>query len=300
MASLERQMTPRSDYEIVPVDGGSTDKTQDLLESHRPAGPFRPIYQGSNKGIGAARNDGIAAAAGDILLFIDGDMEAVPGWVESHLASYEHDKCIGVTGQVRYPLGDGDPFVRYLNRPRRGAKKYAAGDEVRRREFLFWNASMRKKVLTAVGGFDEQIKSWGGEEMELAYKVKKLNRGVLTYNPQAVTYHHSNRGLSETCAKLQAFGEQVVPYLVKKHPELREELGVPLVEAAGKGHEPFHLIAKRQLVRIGLTAAFFRTAERLYQHLPGPLAFPLIKYLLGASVLIGYRQALRQGGVKGR
>ena len=183
----------------------------------------------SNKGVAAARNSGIKEANGDILLFINANMEAAPGWVEAHLASHDSKEYIGVTGPVHYSVASGNVFFRYLNRPRRGAKKFAAGDKVTHREFLFWNASIQRDAITAVGGFDERIGSLGGEEMELIYRVENLQLGALIYNPQAVAYRNSAANLLEVCTKLDTFGEKVIPYLVTKHPGLREELGVPLV-----------------------------------------------------------------------
>lgn len=56
--------------EIIAVDDGSTDKTQEILESFGAS--IRVIHQ-PNQGLGAARNTGIRAATGTYLSFLDHD-----------------------------------------------------------------------------------------------------------------------------------------------------------------------------------------------------------------------------------
>jgi glycosyltransferase involved in cell wall biosynthesis len=70
--------------EIVVVDDGSTDATPATLEQCGAAAgdlPFRVLRHPSNRGIGAARNTGIAAAGGEWIAFTDDDCEAAPDWI---------------------------------------------------------------------------------------------------------------------------------------------------------------------------------------------------------------------------
>ena len=59
-----------SPSEIIVVDDGSTDSTRSLLQGSYPG--IKVITQ-ANKGVSAARNAGIRAAAGDWLAFLDSD-----------------------------------------------------------------------------------------------------------------------------------------------------------------------------------------------------------------------------------
>lgn len=71
------------DYEIILVDDGSTDGESgslcDILASEHP-GLIRVIHQ-ENKGLGGARNTGIANSKGEYLFFPDSDDTVVPGTV---------------------------------------------------------------------------------------------------------------------------------------------------------------------------------------------------------------------------
>lgn len=59
-----------ADREVVVVNDGSTDRTQEIIDSF--GGYLRSIYQ-PNQGLGAGRNTGIDAASGDYLAFLDHD-----------------------------------------------------------------------------------------------------------------------------------------------------------------------------------------------------------------------------------
>lgn len=62
-----------TDWEAVVIDDGSTDSTGRIAEEWgRKDSRFRVIHQ-ANQGLSVARNEGIKAAQGDYVLFLDGD-----------------------------------------------------------------------------------------------------------------------------------------------------------------------------------------------------------------------------------
>ncbi|WOX56223.1 glycosyltransferase [Methanoculleus palmolei] len=97
LESLVAQSIPRGTYEIIVVDGGSSDRTREYA---KPVAD-RVISQ-KRAGIGGARGDGAEAANGDILVFTDADTRHPPAWLETIqevLTVGGYDVC---TGPVRF------------------------------------------------------------------------------------------------------------------------------------------------------------------------------------------------------
>src|SRR5439155_25515228 len=81
VSALERQDC--RDFEVVVVVDGSTDGTATALRSLSPTFPLTVVEQ-DNLGAAQARNVGAARAAGDILVFLDDDMEADASLLREH------------------------------------------------------------------------------------------------------------------------------------------------------------------------------------------------------------------------
>ncbi len=84
-------------FEIVVVDDGSTDGTFEWLEERATARPVRRLRQ-QNRGPAAARNRGVAAAAGAIVAFLGDDTVPEPGWLAAHWAVHQREPGRGPAG----------------------------------------------------------------------------------------------------------------------------------------------------------------------------------------------------------
>lgn len=96
LRSLGNQSIKRDSYEIIVVDGGSSDSTISIAETYSD----NVIIQ-SSPGIGGARRDGATLAAGDFLAFTDADTIVPPNWleiIERNLKKYDAS-----TGPILFP-----------------------------------------------------------------------------------------------------------------------------------------------------------------------------------------------------
>jgi glycosyltransferase involved in cell wall biosynthesis len=159
--------------EIIVVDDGSTDQTPDRLAAygHR----IRTIAQG-NAGPSSARNRGIAAAAGEIVAFLDSD----DYWLPSKLARQvellqragDSVPCCLCNCTIVYRDGSrSSSFKVAATTPNRPAGLWLNPAEVLSTRFLLFNqaVAIRRAALDRAGHFDESLLF--AEDYELALRL---------------------------------------------------------------------------------------------------------------------------------
>ncbi len=143
-----------------------------------------------DRGFGFARNTGVEAAHGELLLFIDDDCEAESGWAERLLDPLLNDETIlGVAGAVMVKdCGAVGYAENILGFPGGGLRyRHAAGGRVVPTRYLSTcNCAYRRRAVQQAGGFLDDARR-GGEDFLLAERVSAL--GPCVYAPDAVVYH---------------------------------------------------------------------------------------------------------------
>lgn len=159
LASLASQDLDRP-FEIVVVDDASSDATPDVVAR---AG-VRSLRHDPPRGANAARNAGIAAAEGALVVLIDDDVETPPGWLRALVAAAErHPDADAIGGPIRARL-EG-PAPRSCGRELPPITTLDLGPDDRETE-LVWSANMllRRTAVARIGGFDEALPTGGDEE----------------------------------------------------------------------------------------------------------------------------------------
>ncbi|MFB1490577.1 MULTISPECIES: glycosyltransferase family 2 protein [unclassified Thiocapsa] len=98
LRSLEVQILPRERFEVVVVDNGSTDGTADVITAHAIDLPnLRAVFE-PEPGLHAGRHRGLREARGDVLVFIDDDVEATPTWLTAIAECFADTQVVMVGG----------------------------------------------------------------------------------------------------------------------------------------------------------------------------------------------------------
>ncbi len=86
-------------YEIIIVDGESTDTTRDIIEDYANKHTRPQIKLYVKKGyIGVGRNEAVKHAKGEFIAITDGDMVVSREWIKELLKGFEDETIVGVGG----------------------------------------------------------------------------------------------------------------------------------------------------------------------------------------------------------
>jgi len=224
LTGIERQYGRGTEFEVVIAVDGSTDGTDEMLAGLRTAFPLRVVSHGHG-GAAAARNAAIAAASGDVLLFVDDDVIPQDGLLERHLRVHSQDPLAAVAGRMAPPPDHALPV--WLAWEAAVIERHYARIEAGLvapswREFWTSNASVRREHALAVGGFDKRFKR--EEDVDFGYRLSTL--GLRFYFlPDAVIHHIPDKTLEFWLHQLRERGhDQLI------HREVRAPSQFSLVE----------------------------------------------------------------------
>jgi hypothetical protein len=203
-------------FEVIVVDNGSSDGTQDILKDYSDTKPnFEAIYLTKNYGTTVPRNLAIKKSKGDLILILDSDTEIKEGAVEELIKTLKEDECAGIVAP-RLLCGDDSvqpsckkfpiltiKIFKYL--PLRkvnvlGEKMELYTPQTYSKDFndvipvdycisACW--LVRRAALDKVGLFDENI-FYAPEDVDLCLRMWLKGFKVL-YDPKAEVVHHTQR-----------------------------------------------------------------------------------------------------------
>lgn len=184
--SLLKQNYSKKNYEIIIVDDGSSDNTQDTILKFKQV---RLIKQ-NHKGPATARNLGATNAKGAILLFTDADCVLDKNWIKEMVKPFTNPEIIGVSGTYK-TLNNDNFMARFI-----GYEIEERHERMKRQKFIdfigTFSAAYRKKIFLKFGGFDTRFKTSSGEDPELSYRIDKAGLKMV-FQPKAIVFHpHPN------------------------------------------------------------------------------------------------------------
>jgi glycosyltransferase involved in cell wall biosynthesis len=147
-------------YEVIVVDDGSRDSTQDVIRRHG----VRSLLHDPARGPNAARNEGARIAEADLVALVDDDVFAPRDWLRELVdGARRHPGADAYGGPIRARL-EG-PAPRSCGRELPPVTTLDLGAEDREAD-LVWSANMllRRRALERAGEFDESLPTGGDEE----------------------------------------------------------------------------------------------------------------------------------------
>ncbi len=223
-AALAPTGWPDGAFQLVVVDDGSPDDTGEVLKAleKRFQGLLTVVRQ-ANGGLAAARNAGIEAARGEILLFSDDDMvPASPDLLARHLEAQAASPGAWVSHLQVPDEYAVTPFQAYWRRRlHAGSDRLADGADLGFGGFWFASLSLPRRLL-GERRFSEAFRGYGWEEHELGYRLH-LSGVRARFLRGAVLEHHDAVELSTSLEKHRAMGRAAWTFS-RLHPGARVAL----------------------------------------------------------------------------
>lgn len=234
LRSLLDQTAEPSSYEVVVVDDGSTDDTPDLVAQLAATTPVAVVYvRQANSGRARARNAGVRAAHGELIIFLDSDMVVTREFVAAHIKAHDRPNLV-VNGPVINTANHADPT----------SEPFKITD-MSRAFFATGNVSIERAKLLQAGLFDEDFVEYGWEDLELGHRLRDLGLTAVRV-PDARSYHFQHQltyaGIPGLIRKEKERGHMAVLFY-RKHPNRRTRM-VTLISPVFFGLDrlltPFH------------------------------------------------------------
>jgi len=244
-------------WEIVVVNNDGSEATDRAASKHQDTLPI-VLVQEPVTGLSRARNRGLQAARGKLLVFTDDDVTVSAGFLDAYWEGFTTNPECFLGGPIRSRFEGPVPDPAILRFAPASVKGQDFGPDRRVLEhgvhFIGPNWACPRALLDKVGGFDESKGLNGagpvrvGEETDLMRRLRAADANGV-YLPDAVLDHHVPREKNRRAATAQR--AEAAAY--DGHIDPLSETPVPMV----LGYERWRL---RNLVEVGLITVWRRIA----------------------------------------
>jgi GT2 family glycosyltransferase len=199
------------DYEIILVDDGSTDHTQQIC---RRFPNVHYIRHEKNLGLSVARNTGIAAATGEIVAFTDSDCRADEDWLYYLIGDLMNSEFTGIGGHNLLPPEDSWIAAAVMVSP--GGPAHVMLTDRLAEHIPGCNMAFYKWALEEIGGFDPIFRK-AGDDVDVCWRLQQQGY-KLGFSPAGFVWHYRRATVRDYLKQQYGYGE-AESLLVRRHPE---------------------------------------------------------------------------------
>ena len=229
LSALEAQTASHKEFEVIVIDDGSSDGTEEFMREHKATFRLQWLRQ-KNSGTGTARRHGVEHATGEYLLLMNDDTIFDPAVIEEHLKAqklYSAQKW-AVLGNFEYPKEARKRALTHffcINSFMFPQVDMEEGCPYGYSHFITCNLSIRREAVLQVGSFDGTYML--SEDTEMGIKLFEQGYSVV-YHPAAHAWHdHLQYAMPNLLRRARVYGQDYF-YMFRKHPRVLKEWAMPI------------------------------------------------------------------------
>jgi O-antigen biosynthesis protein len=187
--------------EVIVVDDGSTDDTASIARQYGLR-----VISTSNHGLSHARNTGMEAASGEIIVYLDDDAHPDSHWL-TYLAAFFQNPAngkFGAAGGPNIPPAEDGPIARCVAHAP-GGPSHVMLTHRKAEHIPGCNMAFRKAALKAIGGFDPQFRV-AGDDVDVCWRLQEAGWN-LGFVPAAMVWHHRRNSIHAYWKQQMGYGK---------------------------------------------------------------------------------------------
>ncbi|MFK7802957.1 MAG: glycosyltransferase [Anaerolineae bacterium] len=211
-------------FEVIVVADGCVDGTSGFVKGLAASIPIF-LVELSGLGPAAARNAGVKKSSGDVIIFLDDDIEVAPTFVEAHVREHVKEDNRIILGYLPLqPTMTQALFSESIQQwwQDRFHELGENGYRFRYGDVFTGNLSIQADLFNRLNGFDEALRCH--EDYEFGYRAT-LAGANFAFSYAAAGKHHDVTDLRRSLRRRLAEGEADV-YLIRRYPDLRYVLPI--------------------------------------------------------------------------
>ena len=280
LSGFSKQTLPPSDFRVFVCLDGSTDGSKEALESYYP---FEIMVlehpDKKNHGRNATRNLALNHLDSQFVLFFDSDLVPYPYLLENHFKLLRDRTCISM-GNVDYLNKEENDWALYTSN--RGYNKFRPMALMPIEYLNMGNVALSTHFLLELGGMDEKLKHYGGDDTELSLRIEMQKPTIVINNAQARGHCILTKTLEQGLLQTEEFGRINLKYIEKKYTNSKKVFGLGLMSGKNALAITYRAILNRFL---------FVIIKKTLPYLPSYLKIYSIHYLVAYRLFKGYQSS---------
>lgn len=263
------------DFRVFACLDGSTDGSSQAVEPNMYPFPLLVVEHPDkqNHGRNATRNLAMPFLSSRYVLLFDSDCIPNHQLLAQHHLMLQQQPCISV-GRISYSNASSNHWAYYLES--RGYNQFQHFAPLPPRYLNTQNVALPTQVLQRLGGLDDNLVTYGGDDIELSIRIEQQEKLPIFYNKEAHGTGTMDKTLDKAFSQMQEFGQINLTYILKKHPN--ETLYLTKHQA---NHALFSKAAR--LIISSTTIAHF--LKQLIPFLPSVARNKIIHFLVAHTII---------------